>query len=245
MSIKHLLKNLAVAVPVTLAIGSFSLIAMGGTASAAGTQQSATIDPTNSGGQTVTASTPFSSGQMVTVNVPADVANGGTGELAANTNYTIWECSDPGGTVANLPTSVAQCDSNTSEGTNGTTNSDGSVQYTGYELYVLPNTESAASGGLGENAGHLPVCNATNPCVLAVLTDSGNFSDPNGLAFTQPFVVQGTNDSGSNPGDGTPGALTPEAPLMIGIPLVGIAAIGGTLFLRRRKEKNASSVSAA
>jgi hypothetical protein len=235
MTFKHLLRTVAVAVPVTLAAGSFSLITLGGTASAAGTQQSATIDATNAGNQTITSGTPFSSGQLVAVNVPLNVANGGTGELAASTGYTIWECSDPGGTVANLPTSVSNCDSLTSNGTDGTTNSDGSVQYTGYEVYALPNTVSPAHGGLGETPTDVPVCNLANPCVLAVLTNPNNFTATSGLAFTEPFLVTpNSTDSGANPGDGTP-----EAPLMIGIPLVGLAVVGGTVFTRRRKAAKA------
>lgn len=241
MSIKHLLRTLAVAAPVTLAIGSFSVVAMEGTASAAGTTQSATIDATNGGGNSnVATGKPFSSGQLVTVNVPANTANGGTSELAANQGYTIWECSDlngPGGTVG-LPTNISECDSNTANGTTGTTNSDGSVSYGGYEVYALPDTVAAGLGGLGENSSHTPVCNLGSPCVLAVLTDTGNFQDPTGLAFTQPFIIKANgNDSGANPGDGTP-----EAPLVIGLPLVGLAAIGGTLFFRRRQASKSTSV---
>jgi hypothetical protein len=243
MSIKHLLRTVAVAAPVTLAIGSFALISTGGTASAAGpVQQSATIDATNDGGQTVAAGKPFSSGQLVSINVPPSVGTGATGEIQPNTNFTIYECSDPGGLAGNLPTSVANCDSNTAEGTNGTSNPDGSVQYTGYEVFALPNTESptGAFPGLGETAGHLPVCNTGNPCVLAVITDPNNFSDPSGLAFSTPFLVTGTNDSGANPGDGTP-----EAPLAIGLPLVGLAAVGGVLYRRRRNAMKANPISVA
>jgi hypothetical protein len=75
------------------------------------------------------------------------------------------------------------------------------------------------------------VCNLANPCVLAVITDPNNFTDPTGIAFSQPFVVSpNSKNSGANPGDGTP-----EAPLAIGLPLLGLAAVGGTLFFRRRK----------
>jgi len=210
------------------------VIAFAGTASATTpVAQSAVIDPTNAGTQTnpITPG-PFSSGQDVTVTVPANTSNGGDGPLASDTNFTIYECSDPGGTAANLPTSVGACDSNTALGTSSTTGDDGSVDYNNYEIYSLPNTIPASHGGLGETPGHTPVCNTANPCVLAVITDPNSFTDPTGIAFSAPFSVSSnsTNNGNSNPGNGTP-----EAPLAIGLPLLAIAAIGGTVFFRRRK----------
>lgn len=232
MSIRQAGRRVAISIAAAAAVGAFPVIAFAGTASATTpVPQSAVIDPTNAGNQTINPGTPFSSGQDVTVTVPANTSNGGDGPLESDVNFTIYECSDPGGTAANLPQSVSSCDSNTALGTSSTTGDDGSVDYNNYEIYSLPNTIPASSGGLGEGSTHTPVCNLANPCVLAVITDPNNFTDPTGIAFSQPFVVSpNSKNSGANPGDGTP-----EAPLAIGLPLLGLAAVGGTLFFRRRK----------
>jgi hypothetical protein len=239
MSIRQAAGRVAVSVAAVAGVGAGSVLMFMGTASADGTAQSVTIDATDAGAVNMTPGTPFSSGQLVGVNVPANVANGGDGPLVADTNYTIWECSDPGGLAANLPQTISSCDSDTANGSSGLTGDDGSVSATGYEIYALPDTIPASSGGLGEGASHTPVCNLSNPCVLAVITNTSSFTAPTGIAFSEPFVIHPTSgDSGSGPGDGSPGTGTPEAPLAIGIPLMGAAVVGGALIRRNRKAKS-------
>jgi hypothetical protein len=150
---------------------------------------------------------PFSSGQIIDVEIPANSV------LAPNSTLDVLECADPSGTTANLPTSNATCDGNTNAPDNVTSNSDGSVDYTpggsqgnsGYPIYALPNK------ALGESANGQPVCNLNNPCVLYVGQDSTNFSAPH--FFSQPFWVDpnGGSNLGANPGDGSQPAATPPS----------------------------------
>jgi hypothetical protein len=179
---------------------------------------------------TVTAG-PFSSGQVIQVQIPANST------LGSGAGINIVECAAPGGVA---PTATAACDGNTIQGDTIFAASDGSVSYTnsgpdhGYTVYALPNSS------LGEGTSGTPVCNLTNECVLYIGENQNDFTQPH--FFSQPFFVKPvTGNSGTPAGNGTPGAATPEAPLAIGLPLAAAGVIGGILFLRRRQDAAASS----
>jgi hypothetical protein len=173
-------------------------------------------------GSTYTHGAPFSSGQTIQVDIPANTV------FAPGAGINVLECGL--GTGGALPTSPSQCDGNTIQGSTITAcNSScsagaGSFDYTQYTIYALPDSIS-----LGETSDHTPVCNVSNPCVLYIGENQNDFTQPH--VWSQTFVVKPTSgDTGANPGDGTP-----EAPLAIGLPILAIGIIGGTLFLRKRR----------
>jgi hypothetical protein len=236
MSIRQAAGRVAASAAAVAGIGAGSVIMFSGTASASVSSQVVTVDPgdTNGNSHGFTPGQPFSSGQLVEVSAPANTSNSGTGTLAGSTAFTIWECSDPGGLPANLPTSETSCDNQTSLGQNGVTNADGSMDFPDYPVYSLPNA------AFGETGSHLPKCDLGDPCVIAVITSPTDFSAPSGISFSQPFVIKATTgNTGANPGDGTP-----EAPLAIGLPLLGAAVVGGTLLRRNRKAKHLAATGA-
>ena len=99
---------------------------------------------------TVTAGTPYTSGQAITVSGVANpvlsnanlVANNVPGQTTGNPtgNFSVEECTDPGGLVANLPTDASGCEKATEDVSVSKTN-DGSFTDTGYQVYDLPDTE--------------------------------------------------------------------------------------------------------
>ncbi len=190
---------------------------------------------------TVTTGTPYSSGQQInvvvsenpTLNLTNLEANGYTGEP----HMVAEECDDPGGTTAGLPAiPTNNCDSQTILSTTAV-NSDGSFQFSStnttpnpYTVYWLPDNAT-----FGEPSTNLPTCGtAPNFCVLYLGPDQTNFAKPH--LWSAPFLVTNNgDDGGEDPGDGTP-----EAPLAIGLPLLGLAVGGSTLYLRRRRRSHAA-----
>jgi hypothetical protein len=125
----------------------------------------------------------------------------------------ILECADPGGTAANLPTAFIDCDGNTIQGDTVSVQANGSFAESSYTIYSLPNSV------LGESSTNVPVCSASQACVLFVGEDQNDFSKPK--VFSAPFFVAGTGittpggapagsagqpsaTSGSSPGSATP-----------------------------------------
>lgn len=137
---------------------------------------------------------PFSSGQAVQVQIPANSV------LQPGHAVNILECSDPGGSPANLPTSIADCDGNTIQGPTVLVNGDGSVNVSGYPVYALPDVN------IGDTPTQTPVCNVSNPCVLYIGQAQNDFTQPH--VFSAPFVVApNASDDGANPGDGGTGTV--------------------------------------
>jgi len=161
--------------------------------------------------------TPFASGQNVEVSIPANSV------LTPGSTVYALECSDPGGLSANDPTNVTDCDPNT-VASFSPVGLDGSVRFTQYTIFALPDTIV-----LAEPASGTPVCNPSSECVLYVgLSSDGDPTQPH--YFSQPFYVSANvDDGGENPGDGTP-----EAPLPLALPLLATGIVGGTFVLRRR-----------
>ena len=196
----------------------------------------------------VTAGTPYTSGQGITVGVIANsvlsnanlaankvpgqytldgmgnpVASGATGV------FYIEECTDPGALVANLPTSASACEKATEDLSVLKTN-DGSLTDTGYQVYDLPDPNFGETTFTGQ-------CDvAPNQCVVGIFAadpQSGNgFTYPH--LFSAPFqvTVGDGQDAGDNPGDGTP-----EVPLAIGLPLAALAVFGGWTIRNRRRRR--------
>jgi len=214
MSLRRRAVTIAAAIAVAGAI-PISLLAMGGTAGAANPLQIATVTPAS----TFTAGTPFSSGQHVTINVPANT----TLAPVAGQNIVIVECAAPGGVI---PTQITACDPNSVSGDSITPNADGSLNYGNYQVYSLPNAAE-----FGESPSGTPVCNLGNQCVLYIGTNYGDFTQPH--VWSQAFVINPTaGNTGANPGDGTP-----EVPLALGLPLLASGVVGGSVLYSRRRRR--------
>jgi hypothetical protein len=157
-----------------------------GVAAAAGI--AVTIAPSPSNGQ-------YHDSQTVAVSV------GPNSLFVPNTRVVILECADPGGSAANLPTSLTNCDENTIQGETVLVQGNGSISEKSYPLYALPSTT------LGEQSNWQPVCNATQQCVLFVGEDQNDFTKPR--VFSQPFSISG---GGAAPQGSSPiAASTPAA----------------------------------
>ncbi len=215
MNIRQVAKTVGISSAVACA-GALSALSLGGVAGAApasGDQVGVATPQTP-----FTAGTPFSSGQIIKVTVPPNTV------LPQGQNILIEECAAPGGV---LPTLSSACDSNSVDGDTIFPATDGSISYTNYTLYALPDAPS-----LGESPTTTPVCNLANQCVLYIGTNAQDFTKPH--FFSQAFKVNPTaNDSGANPGDGTP-----EVPLAIGLPLAAAGIMGGILYRRRKVSRS-------
>ena len=163
-----------------------------------------------------TAGTPFSSGQTITVSVPANTL------LPKLTAMHIVECeAGPGGAP---PTGAPVCDNLTQYFANPTVNPDGSLSFSDYQIYALP------SPALGETASNLTVCGgATDPCLLYIGPDQTDMSKPHiwSQAFSIIFQASDPLETGANPGDGTipSTASTPDAALssVVAAPTTAVA----------------------
>ena len=119
---------------------------------------------------------PYHDGQAIKISV------GPNKHFTPFASIKILQCSDPGGTTKNLPTSaLLHCDGNTIQGNTILVGRDGSFSQDGYVVYVLPNTN------LGEASDSKPVCNQTNSCVLYIGQNQENFTAPK--IFSPPFTV--------------------------------------------------------
>jgi len=227
MNLRHVTKTVAVTAASVAAAG-LGALAMSGTAGAA-TQIPTAIVPQTP----FAAGTPFDSGQQVDIDIPGGYLTGGA---AVN----IFECADPNGTVANLPTTITECDgltnyaggSITAEPNGAISTLTGSDTSSGelYTIYALPDRVS-----LGETSSHGAVCGntAATECVLYIGNGGGSdtgLSAPH--VFSAPFLVNADpTDSGTiDPGDGTP-----EVPLAVGLPLAAAGIFGVTVARRRRR----------
>ena len=85
---------------------------------------------------TVTLNTPYTSGQHITVTVAAnpviDQANLPTADQGGN--FYLEECTDPGGTTANLPTTASECEAGTLQTVSKTPSGAISKSFTVYDL---------------------------------------------------------------------------------------------------------------
>jgi hypothetical protein len=176
-----------------------------------------TLSPTG----TVTAGTPYTSGQTieaaVTANTPLSNANLCQSQYAALNQtcgnptgfYYIEECTDPGGLATSLPTTPNGCEHGT-EDESQPKSIDGSLDDAGVLVYDLPD---AVHLGAPNMVGKCDV--APNQCVIGIFVadpqESGGFSYPH--LFSAPFnIVAGDGkDQGDNPGDGSPPTVAPTS----------------------------------
>ncbi len=155
--------------------------------------------------ETFTANTPFSSGQILTVNIPANTV------LPGDTNVLIEECAAPNGVI---PTQSTACDSNTVDSDTITPNSngpgDGSFTYSTYTAYALPDTHIGDPVSSNIHCGNT----AATECILYVGDNVNDFTQPH--FWSQAFYINPTaNDSGANPGDGSaPSVATTPSPTL-------------------------------
>ncbi len=164
-----------------------------------------------------TAGIPFSSGQQITVSVPANTL------LPHSTNIHVLQCvAGPGGTP---PTGTPNCDVLTQFPDTAVVASDGSLHLTTFNVFALP------SAALGETASNPTVCGSSvAPCILFIGQDQTNPALPH--VWSQAFSVV-KNDAGEtgtvSPGDGTipSAASVPSATLSTVVASRGTAVANG------------------
>ena len=243
MSIRHVVKTVAVSGAATIC-GAVLMLGIGAGAAGASTLTSSDGNTSLSTQGTVTAGTPYSSGQLVNVNVAANSVINTTNLTSAGAPTTglfyVEECTDPGGTTTNLPTTASGCEAATlatvPKTANGAFNLTGA---SGFTMYDLPDPGTLGSATMTGTCDIAP-----NQCVLGIFAASpqagGGFGFPH--LFSAPFQMDKQADFGSgsetglNPGDGTP-----EVPLALGLPLAGLAILGAwSLRNRRRRQHEAA-----
>ena len=187
-----------------------------------------TVAIKNASGDAV-ATNPLSNHQVVTVSVgPNSTLSRSSLEAAGFPSgagaIEIVQCADPGGQVANLPTSSAQCEPGT---TDAVTNhqQDGSLVDTGYTIFALPDPKElgASNGTVCDDAEH--------QCVLGLFSNSNDFTKPH--LFSAPFQVVSTNassgaTSGSPQGSPATGSASSQgASAEVSVPPATLANTGG------------------
>ena len=164
---------------------------------------------------------PFSSGQVVTVDV------GPNGVLAPNRRVAIQECRVR---PRHPHHPLLDCDPRTIPDERVVTGAQGSFSYPGYIVYALPDGPV-----LGEGPHRHPVCDLAHQCVIQV-RPAGQFGRGTGL-LSAPFLVHPTaGDTGIDPGTGTP-----EVPVALALPVVAAGIFGGVMFARRRRRATETS----
>lgn len=170
---------------------------------------------------TCTAGIPFSSGQNINVDVPAnETFSADDGLNNNNSGINIVECSAPNGVV---PTNTAACDGNTIVA-GILPNTDGSFTESGYTLYALPDNTSLGEGTSGPACGQT----ASTECILYIGNNQGDFTQPH-LWSAPFFIAPDAGDLGTNPGDGSPPAVAtiPSASLSTVVVAPATATVDG------------------
>jgi hypothetical protein len=235
MSIRHAVKTVAATGAATLCAATFAL-AFGSGVAGADLSNGPTTLSTNG---TVTAGTPYSSGQVINVVVgPNSTMNNAaltTAGVNPAGNFYVEMCTDTNGV---LPSTPSNCEAATvvpaPHSSDGSMSVSGST--TGYTVYDLPDGNLGAATMVGQ-------CDAApNTCVVGIF--SQNPGSAGAAAFTSPHLFSAAfqmkvdptgTDSGSNPGDGTP-----EVPLAIGLPLAAVGVFGAITLRNRRRQQRAA-----
>ena len=236
MSIRHVFRTVAISSAAALCGGALALGVGVGAASADISNGVTTLSATGP----VTAGSPYTSGQTIEIKGVANstlsnanlVANSVPGQTTGDPTGAFYfeECTDVGGTVAGLPTTSSGCEAATDDFTSVQKSVDGSFDDPSYTVYDLPDPAT-----LG-NATMVGKCDvAPNTCVIGIFsTNPGTTGFSNPHIFSAPFqvTVGDGQDLGNSPGDGTP-----EVPLAIGLPLAGLAVLGGFTIRNRRRHR--------
>jgi Fibronectin type III domain len=219
----------AVALCAATVIGVGTLIGFTAGVAAAGTLTSPDGFTTLTTQGTVTAHTPYASGQSVALHVAANstmnnAALVGAGFPSGAVTIKFLECADPGGTTANLPTKLTgECEPGSIHSISGA-NSDGSMSTT-YQVLELPDVNLGSSNGT--------VCGlAPNYCVVGIFSNQNDFSKPH--LFSAPYLVGPGDglgeDDGLDPGDGTGAPTAPTAVSAAAGPASGIVTFTAPSF---------------
>jgi hypothetical protein len=192
----------------------------------------------------ITPGTPYTSGQQISVTVApnpvlsfANLAAAGTpgctgtGANAQCTgDFYVYECTDPGGTPANLPKGQTNCEPATLYLVPKTSN--GSLSLSGTDALTVYDLPDPSTLGVPLMTGQCDV--APNQCVVGIFsvnpfTEAG-FPYPH--LFSAPFqvTVGDGQDKGDNPGDGTP-----EVGYALALPIVALGLTGGAVWVRARR----------
>ena len=177
-----------------------------------------TVSPADT--ETVTPG-PFTSGQLITVDVGANptlstAGQTGAGAPAPTGLYYFEECEDFDGTTANLPTSFSGCEEATLDTESGDTSTGEVSAYDDFPARALPDANIEPSGPTMTDAP--AQCDvAPYYCVVGIFASNPNsghsgFSYPH--LWSAPFQVSVGDgmDLGDNPGDGTAPAVMPTSP---------------------------------
>ncbi len=162
---------------------------------------------------TITAGTPYSSGQTITVSTIANSVINNANEPPAfqGGNFYLEECTDPGGTTGGLPANANGCEAATLTPVTKTPN--GAISKA-FIVYDLPDPGTL---GTPTMTGACDV--APNQCVVGIFSGNPqqgtNFNAPH--LFAAPFNVDQQADFGSgtetglNPGDGSVPSVAPTS----------------------------------
>jgi len=218
MSVRHVVRRVAVSIAATAAAGTFAALAFTAPASAAPPTNGQSVPNSAQCSASCGVGVPFDSGQNINVVVPANGVFTST-----TTAIHIVECSAPNGVI---PTLTSACDGNTINLNTAFPTATGAFTYNGFTVYALPDSVS-----LGEGTGG-PVCGNTlaTECILYIGPNQLDFTVPH--LWSQPFLIKANGtDSGANPGDGTP-----EVPMAILLPVAAMGLLGGAVLIRRRRK---------
>jgi hypothetical protein len=238
MSLRHVVKTVAACSAATIC-GGVLMLGIGSSAAGASTLTSTDGTTTLSTVGTVTPGTPYSSGQGVDVAVAANNTLSTT-NLSANGAPTtglfyLEECTDPGGSAANLPTTSSGCEAATLTTTSKTSDGHISSSTLGpFTVYDLPDSGTLGSATMSGTCDQAP-----NQCVIGIFAANPSI---NGFGFPHLFSApfQTTVGDGADVGD-SPGDGTPEVPLAIGLPLAAVAVFGGFTIRNRRRRQRAAA----
>ena len=163
-----------------------------------------------------TAGTPFSSGQQITVSVPANTL------LPHATSIHVLEC--VAGAAGAPPTGTPNCDVLTQYPNTAVVAADGSLTISDFDVFALP------SAALGESASNPTVCgNSATPCILYIGPDQTNPALPHVWSQAFSVVKNDAGELGTKPGDGTipSAASVPSATLSTVTASPGTAVANG------------------
>lgn len=150
---------------------------------------------------TYSAGHPFASGQVIAVKVPANSI------FPPGAGINVVECASPVLSATSDAAALPLCDGLTHQGDTILANPDGSIDYTNFTLYALPDATS-----LGEPSNSTPVCNGSNSCVLYIGTDQTHpFSSAHFWSQTW-WAVPTSGDVGTPAGDGSRPVVSGTSP---------------------------------